>query len=290
LLSAAVDLSYEAGKRIRDVKAGKITGATEIKGLTDGGVPEPKTLADGLSNAAYLNGLHSLWPQLRILSEEDEPLPDDTPTPSKKGITLDKEVYLNVSDTLVIVDPLDATKEFEEDLTQYVTTMVCVAVKGRPIAGIITTPMLDEKPVWAVVGQGVHDPRNEENVMPPAVITHSRSHGKKDGVLVSQLIRQAFPGYEPQEAGGSGYKALLVLRGQAAGYVHTSQIHNWDVCSAEAVLMAAHGHLTDLKGETLKYDTEHTTFSNGLLGARMSDVHSWLLLHLKTFDNAEPSE
>lgn len=53
------------------------------------------------------------------------------------------------------------TQEFTEDLTEYVTTMICIVQDGRPIAGIIDRPfMLSEPATWGVVpeinnGKGV---------------------------------------------------------------------------------------------------------------------------------------
>merc|ERR1712113_673877 len=65
---------------------------------------------------------------------------------------------------VVWIDPLDATQEYTEGLTQYVTVMVGIAVDGRALGGVIYKPFLDisnstaehpeyEKLIWAWKGQ-----------------------------------------------------------------------------------------------------------------------------------------
>lgn len=73
----------------------------------------------------FVNGLRALFPGIDILSEETDPEPLDLGLSSVQSVKLgDGDRWLDLKDVLVTVDPLDATKEFTENLLQYVTTMV----------------------------------------------------------------------------------------------------------------------------------------------------------------------
>ena len=47
-------------------------------------------------------------------------------------------------------------------MLEYVTTMVCIAVKGEPIVGVIHKPF-EKKTYWAWVGQGMAEELLEIN-------------------------------------------------------------------------------------------------------------------------------
>eukprot|EP00736_Rhodelphis_marinus_P006689 Rmarinus@m.29850 len=273
ILSAALGLSSGAGKIIRDVKSGGNIGA-DIKGKTNEGVDEPVTLADQLSNSWFINGLHHLWPELRIISEESWPASEAVSPPSFGIVDVDPilDRELDIADLVVYVDPLDATKEYTEDLLEYVTTMVCIVEKGRPVAAMIDRPFL-EQTLWGVVGHsglagqvgGVDvQPRTGANAdHGTGVITLSRSH-TGDGLNV---VEQHYPSYRSLPAGGAGYKAMLVVDGTADAYIHVTNIKAWDICAGDALIEAAGGLLTDQDGAPLVYEAADPVFRNGIVGA-----------------------
>ncbi|CAM9543587.1 unnamed protein product, partial [Phaeothamnion confervicola] len=280
LLAVGLDLTKQAEEVIKAVKA-EHKENTHIKGHTDEGVVEPVTDADQRSNRVFVNGFRRHFAGITLLSEETEPEEGDfhaTVTTLLEPLKVDP--WLNMDDVMVTIDPLDATKEFTEDLTQYVTTMVCIVYKGEPIAGIINQvfePKLD--PVWGVipmegVSEGVHG-RTAKPAEGAAAnsVTISRSHTGAGGDVVTKY----FKGRQALKAGGAGFKALLVVDGEADAYVHVTKIKSWDVCAAEAVIKAMGGGFSDVDGKPLTYNMEDPLFVRGLVATASKTKQNWYL-------------
>lgn len=93
------------------------------------------------SHKAIVHGFHHLFPLVTVVSEEHDHTDEQhNPVDINEEDIVDISDHLSVKrddlvatkDVLVWVDPLDATQEYTENLTGYVTTMVCIVVKGKP--------------------------------------------------------------------------------------------------------------------------------------------------------------
>ena len=141
------------------------------------------------------------------------------------------------------VDPLDATQEFTEGLTEYVSVMACLTEDGQPKAGIVHFPFRNE--TWAAI-DGEWLERPAMSFQPPDTVLVSRSHPGD--------VQKTLKGVTTVPAGGSGYKAAEVLKGNALAYVHTGPIKTWDICAADALFRAANTSLVSWKtGRPLNY-------------------------------------
>lgn len=133
------------------------------KGKTKEGLDDPVTQADFYSHCRIANGLWRIFPQLNLISEEEV---EQKNCPKKEeffdldpsvlaSVTL-PDVSVDVADVTVWIDPLDATKEFTESLFHYVSVMICVAVKGEPVIGVVHFPF-NQKTFWGWKGHGVSE-------------------------------------------------------------------------------------------------------------------------------------
>lgn len=235
----------------------------ESKGQTLEGANNPVTQGDMLSHRAMFYGFKKEFPKLNVVSEEHDHGDVDlsgVKSPDISGINLNDRLHnkddemVSAGNLLVWIDPLDATQEYTENLVQYVTTMICIAVKGRPVAGIIHKPFL-HKTYWAWLGHGSSDnikvPAEKESALKTPRVIVSRSHAGK----VNATVRSAF-GSESKviPAGGAGYKVLSLFEDTADSYVHVTLIKKWDICAGDALLRTFGGKMTTLDNEAIEYD------------------------------------
>lgn len=274
LLAVAVRAAELGGVEVKAVReSNKLNENT--KGKTREGADEKMTRGDLLSNKKMANLIKNSFPGVQVNTEEH--LGED----DKEAIYWDrvipneiKEVVkspkLVPSDSITIwIDPLDATHEYTENLINYVTTMVCVAVNGKPIIGVIHKPFTGYT-AWAMVDGGSNTKRRASyNEKTPTIIV-SRSHSG----AVKEVTLQAF-GNQTKilSAGGSGYKVLSLLdvtgndQETADVYIHNTYIKKWDICAGNAILSALNGQMTNLKGEEIIY-----TGSDGNEGGLLASI------------------
>ncbi|KAG7257842.1 hypothetical protein CRUP_024992 [Coryphaenoides rupestris] len=276
-------LSVEAAvKKVREENALE----ERSKGKTKEGIDEYLTLGDLRSHKKMFYLMTNTYPELKVNSEEHVNTAveaavwnRDIPSDIMEKIPEGKEVPAD--SVTVWIDPLDATQEYTENLLQYVTTMVCVAVDGKPVIGVIHKPFTGDT-AWAYVGQGTNvRSRASYSSSPPKVIV-SRSHAGK----VKGFIQDAFGNTTTiTPAGGAGYKVLALVEplphdttstyDQADVYIHVTYIKKWDICAGAALVAALGGKMTTLKGEDIDYSGSEG--NNGGLVATVGLDHKAVL-------------
>lgn len=303
LISACIHLAERSGERIvairrlDDSQIGKLS-----KGLTNEGASDYITLGDKDSHTIITSGLLAVWPKLNLRSEERSEPQEATPSVIPQiafnaevmnAVGRDEKVFLK--DVVVWIDPLDATQEYTEggknpELLNYVTVMLCIAINGEPIAGIIHQPFATAqrkpKTYWGWVGHGLsktvlesveHSTKNPQDVN----LIVSRTHPGD----VTEVANRSFGGWKLVKhvtAAGAGYKSLAVVRGQADVYLHTTAIKKWDICAGDAMLRTVGGKMTNLKGEKANYGLYSEDKSEGgILATRTEASHKEYLEKLK---------
>lgn len=272
LLSASIDLARHAGHQVVKIRQSSVSDFDQTsKGKTKEGKDEFVTAGDYKSHETITSGLRAGWPNLRYRSEETDNniIKFDLPSKHNREVERmkgrDEEVPL--SEVTVWIDPLDATQEYTEgktdkSLLKYVTVMVCIVVKDSPIAGVIYQAFEDNV-YWAWVSHGVsasvsellsNQKASQKSSRKGTKIVISRSHSGDAKLFISKR----FPNTTDDmvfvdEAAGSGYKVLELLKGNDDVYFHLTLIKKWDLCAGNALLNAVKGSMTTRKGENIDY-------------------------------------
>ncbi|XP_023336698.1 inositol monophosphatase 3 isoform X2 [Eurytemora carolleeae] len=264
LLAVSIHAAVKGGIEVVRVREEADIGESS-KGKTKEGANDPKTNGDMFSHRAMYWGIKKAFPHINVISEEHDVEEVDLSTvempsldnPEVESI-VDDDTLVPPGEISVWIDPLDATQEYTENLRHFVTTMVCVAINGVPVIGIIHKPF-EKLTAWGWAGpdyrsKSVNDDlkagKGLEHDISKARIIVSRSHAGSVNATAQSALGQDIV---VTPAGGAGYKAWEVLKGSQDAYVHTTLIKKWDICAGNAILNSAGGQLTTLKGESINY-------------------------------------
>ncbi len=208
----------------------------------------PLTQADLASHRFILRELSTAFPDIPVVSEEDE----------------SRSVDFDPDGTFFVVDPLDGTKEFIKQTGSF-TVNIGLVQDRSPIAGIVHVPVsgktyaADESGAWKA-GLGETPESIEVSSSADRLrIVASRDHA---GPEVKALLER-FPDAECLSI-GSSLKFCLVAEGKADLYLRDVPTMEWDTAAAQAIVESAGGKvLTHPEHRPLTYGK--TEYRNGSL-------------------------
>ena len=245
-LATAQRLAREAGRVILQHYSNGV--AVEFKGP---GQADPVTQADKDANALIVDGLRQAFPKDAILAEE---------SPLSAARHRHRRLWC--------IDPLDGTQEFIAHNGQF-AVMIGLAVDGEARLGVIYQPTEDVL-YWGAGDAAYAERAGEKHRLMPsrradpaeAVLMVSRSHRSKTVSRVANALAVA----REEPLGSVGLKVARIAAGSGDLYISVStSTREWDACAPEALLRAAGGLMTDVRGEPLRYNKPATHTPFGLL-------------------------
>jgi 3'(2'), 5'-bisphosphate nucleotidase len=228
------------------------------------GPNDPVTTADRQANDLICERLTRAFPGVPIVAEESDP------STFAAGFAAPEAWF---------VDPLDGTREFVEKNGEF-CVMIGLARAGRASLGVLVCPAI-ARTFLGEVGGAAHEvardgSRRALHVSETAsmkdariVVSRSRRSPALDAALVTLAPREVSP------IGSSGIKAAYVATGEADVYLQPGVAgKRWDACGPEAIVRAAGGVFTDVRGVPFEYSSGELENAFGLLatGSRLFDA------------------
>lgn len=208
-------LASEAGRLLLELRAG-----------FDGDQKALAKQGDRRAHELIVSQLRQLRPEDAIISEEDDDAVRPWPRPSRQWL----------------VDPLDGTREYSENRSDFavhvalvidgVATIATVALPGEDLALSTRDPDL-----------GIPAPSGG-----PIRVLVSRTRPPAEATALAELLSA-----ELVPMGSAGAKATAVVRGLGDIYLHAGGQYEWDSAAPVAVANAAGMHTSRLDGSPIRY-------------------------------------
>lgn len=247
----------------------------EMKGPGD-----PVTQADKRANELLCREIERSFPGEAVVAEEDAPRP-----PEELAAMLGQE-------RVFFVDPLDGTREFASRRPEF-SVMIGAAVRGRATLGVLVLPVTGEALFGDARAPGTALIEAKDGSRASLVVTDVHD-ASKARLMVSRSRRPRLVGPLAEKLGigtvipcGSvGVKVARVAMREADLYVHGGGgVKSWDLCGPEAVLVAAGGRVTTLRGTPIDYAGEGVVHSAGFVGTNKA-LHDQVLATIQELDPA----
>jgi myo-inositol-1(or 4)-monophosphatase len=243
-LALLIDAAREAGALALDYQARGLTVAAkdDRSPVTDGDIAVNALLKDRLLGAR---------PDYGWLSEE----------------TVDNPARLSKR-RVFVVDPIDGTRAYVNK-TPWYSISVAVVEDGRPVAGVVFAPALDQLysgkiggvPQVNGVAIRVGSARALEGC---AMLADTRAIGAA-----------AWPAMQVDQRNSIALRLCLVAGDVFDAAVSVSTLHEWDLAAGDLIASLAGAAVTDKQGEPLAYNQAAPT-ARGLICAN-ERLHSLIL-------------
>jgi myo-inositol-1(or 4)-monophosphatase len=238
-----LNICIEACRAAGEILLGYYRGSYD---LTDKGHDNPVTSADIEADACLKAILLGAYPEYGWLSEET------TDDPAR----LQKE-------RVWIVDPMDGTKEFVEQIPEFAVSVALVD-GGTPVVGVIFNPATSELFVATKGGgtflNGKRVYSTETIRLAEATLIVSRSEEKRGEV---DLFRSHLGAV--RAVGSVAYKLARVAAGMGDLNVSVQPKNEWDVCAGDLLVREAGGEMLDLDRQVRLYNQIDPLIRGGLV-------------------------
>lgn len=225
-------LIADAAKQAGEVALGYFNQSPEVWWKNEG--RSPVSAADFAANETLEKILRAARPTYGWLSEETE----------------DSAARL-ASDTVFIIDPIDGTRAFLGGQALWCVS-VAVVHRGRPVAGVLYAPALNE--LFEAV-EGGPALKNGEPISVSA-----RGPETVSRFAVGEDLLKAFPAAfrsrieRVRHVPSLAYRIAMVADGRLEGTFVKPTSHDWDLAAADLILARAGGELTGLDGVPVRYN------------------------------------
>ena len=194
----------------------------------------PVSAADFAANDILKKELLSARPNYGWLSEETD---DDAGR-------LDCE-------TVFVIDPIDGTRAFIAGKDVWCVS-AAVVHRGRPVAGVLFAPALDEL-FTAAAGGAARKNGQPIRATDPDTARPTRIAAPED--MAQGIDRQMTGGVQRiPHVPSLAYRLAMVADGRIDATLVKRNAHDWDLAAADLILAEAGGALVMLDGEALSYN------------------------------------